>query len=338
MMRFFKYELKKNLMPMLILSAICVAFNVIVFLTSSNRTNTFSSLSWTACVLCVVVPVIIFSFKMSRRSLDAIYSMPITREKVYLTKAVIGLILILVPYTLSYAVYAIATAIDSLEMVYAVNDVVGATPTGDDSLQSTIDNIVFLRAYFIYLIAIIALYALNSFAFTSANTLGDGITYMVFYSSALAVLVWTFGDYGADGSFWFAYSPMTIISVMFDRFLHLGTLSQNYIVQSIPSLCVYSVLGIACAVMLIKINAHIPAERTGQISDNIIGYKVFIPYYVAFLIGNIDAWSFFYLYFIVCVMGLIGYFAYRRTFRIKLCDIISLVGAIIAGVLIQLIF
>jgi hypothetical protein len=48
-----------------------------------------------ACILCTIIPVIEFSFKMSKISIDQMYSLPIKREKLYMAKFISGFIEIL---------------------------------------------------------------------------------------------------------------------------------------------------------------------------------------------------------------------------------------------------
>ena len=49
-----------------------------------------------------ITPIVEFSFKMKKITMDQAYSLPIKREKLYLTRYIIGFLEIVVPFTLSY--------------------------------------------------------------------------------------------------------------------------------------------------------------------------------------------------------------------------------------------
>ena len=112
MIRYLKYELKKNFWTLVVLTAIAVIVYVVTVSTSKLfSTGTYGifnqdpqiSLIYTILgIFCAVVPVLMYSFKMNKRSVDAFYSLPIKKEKMYLVKTLMGLLLVLIPYTIAY--------------------------------------------------------------------------------------------------------------------------------------------------------------------------------------------------------------------------------------------
>ena len=113
MKRYFIYELKKNFWPLVILTAISAGLYLVTlsyfnpvsrYAEDSVVINTppLSTVMIELCILCIVAPILMYSFKMNKRSVDAFYSLPIKREKIYLVKTLVGLLLVLIPYTLSY--------------------------------------------------------------------------------------------------------------------------------------------------------------------------------------------------------------------------------------------
>lgn len=80
------------------------------------------------------------------------------------------------------------------------------------------------------------------------------------------------------------------------------------------------------------------AEDIGQVSDSWFGYRMLIPACmlctVLFFLANMDMASSVDLlmsYTVTLVAGAIAYFVYRRSFRIKLADLICLIGALVLG-------
>ena len=78
------------------------------------------------------------------------------------------------------------------------------------------------------------------------------------------------------------------------------------------------------------------AEDVAQVSDSWFGYRVLIPAFMALLLAldypaddpiGIYATA----YAVTLAVGTIAYFVYRRSFRIKLADILCIVGALALG-------
>ena len=113
MMKFFVYELKKNVWTLVVLTALATILYVVVQSASSVFGITIQGAIYVETpqigvvygelgVLCILVPVLMYSFKMNKRSVDEFYSLPIKREKIYLAKTLAGLILVMVPYAVAY--------------------------------------------------------------------------------------------------------------------------------------------------------------------------------------------------------------------------------------------
>ena len=95
MIRYLKYELKKNFWTLVVLTAIAVIIYVVTVSTSKlfstggtygifNQDPQLGLIYTILGIFCAVVPVLMYSFKMNKRSVDAFYSLPIKKEKMYL--------------------------------------------------------------------------------------------------------------------------------------------------------------------------------------------------------------------------------------------------------------
>lgn len=92
MMKFFVYELKKNVWTLVVLTALATILYVVVQSASnviwkspsgqiSVETPQIGVVYGELGVLCILVPVLMYSFKMNKRSVDEFYSLPIKRKK-----------------------------------------------------------------------------------------------------------------------------------------------------------------------------------------------------------------------------------------------------------------
>ena len=77
------------------------------------------------------------------------------------------------------------------------------------------------------------------------------------------------------------------------------------------------------------------AENSMDISSSWFSYKTFIPIYIVYLSTDIGSEAIYII--LIAIIGYIGYAIYRRSFKIKLCDIITMsvcitIGFIIANI------
>lgn len=119
MKRYFRYEFVKNLKMLGLLTAICSVVYVVT-MASSRLIAPGTNQPWPSRIsvvyallgiLSFVVPALMYSFKMNKRSADVFYSLPLKREKIYLVKTLVGLILVLLPYTVAYFLGFITVAL-----------------------------------------------------------------------------------------------------------------------------------------------------------------------------------------------------------------------------------
>ena len=112
-------------------------------------------------ILLFVVPMLMHSFKMSKRGVDGYYSLPLKKEKLYFVLTMVGLILVIVPYTVAYWSGFLALLFrkgNPYQMGY------------------------FVPAYFVGVLFAVFLYGINAFLFTRANRTSDGVIFMLAYS------------------------------------------------------------------------------------------------------------------------------------------------------------
>lgn len=337
------YELKRILLPLCIFTAIAAALFVIIALNSTfvpeNSYNTFgdpvgpqpmSPLTEVPAailgVLCLIVPPMQFLYRMGRRSADLWYSLPIRRDALVLVRVLGGLVLIFVPYTVSYWVgFTVIAASENLFELGQYGILFAASlPVG------------------------IGLFGINTFLFTRANTLFDGIVFMLVWIFLLILPFLWLESLGIDSLYrlggainWTApinflsYSPLICLFVDFS--LRIcgtggGWADAPFIYALGAAFAIAAYFGLFWTARRQK------AEDIGQVSDSWFGYRMLIPACmlctVLFFLANMDMASSVDLlmsYTVTLVAGAIAYFVYRRSFRIKLADLICLIGALVLG-------
>lgn len=336
MKRQFVYELKRILLPLIIFTAAATLIFVVAALTSnfiwelSDGTRTpQNSLTVipavTLGVLCFVVPPLQFSYRMKTRSADLWYSLPVRRNSLLLQRLLAGLLLIFVPFTISFwAGFAVIAVKDNLFELQYYPALYGALiPIG------------------------IALFGTNSFFFSRANSILDGIVFELASILLLTVpflwlnnaLPYSAPDRLRDFPYClYTLAPLTETSNFFNRLLCGHT---NAVVNQAALL--YSVAGVEGAVAyfgLFWTAKNHRAENIEQPSASPFGYRLMIPVYICSFSAlaaadglNLSNLVTFPLIFIA---GLVFYFIFRRSFRLRLADWLWLAGAMVLGILIGL--
>ncbi len=305
MMRYFRYELKKNLLTLGLLTAICAIVYVVATSTSELfyfreqsayypggivvRDSQISVIYVMLGILCFVVPVLMYSFKMSRRGADAFYSLPVKREKLYLVKTLVGLILVFVPYTVAY--------------VLGVSVICFR--------ENYFDLIWYLPGYFGGIFFGIGIYALSAFAFARANRIVDGVIFMVFWHLLGLLLLAAINEAvyrhsGRPGGL----TGETLKAIPAGCFGLFGSKMDSLIRGSgnvtfgaaiflVP--LAYAVAGFALLFLLARRDRGEDAEQN---SDSWFGYRLMIPLYTALSIALLGD-TFLYIYVAMIAVGAI---------------------------------
>lgn len=281
-------------------------------------------------LLCTAVPAMQFSYRMKKRSVDLWYSLPVTRCALTFARTLSGLVLVLAPYTIAY--WCGFTAIALKENLFHLEQ--------------------YVYLFFASIPIAILLFGTNSFLFTRANTVGDGILFLVAWAFLLAIPFAYVSTYFYSAvprainniTNFISYAPLAWLFVGFDSAVRTGRIAIGD-----PALLysLWGALGAASYFGLFFTAKKHPAENAGQISSSLFGYRTVIPAYLFFgaacslgadngsLFGT-DA-SVLVVLALLLAAGLAAYFVYRRTFRIKLADILSLAGSLLCGTLVALV-
>lgn len=336
MRKYFLYELKKHLWTLIILTAVCALPYIVSMATftmwyewedwetgvikqavqSPNVSLVFGEL----VILLFVVPKLLYSFKMSKRGVDGYYSLPLRKEKLYFVLTMVGLILVIVPYTVSYWLGFLALLVrkgNPYQMAY------------------------FVPAYFVGVLFAVFLYGVNAFVFTRANRSSDGVIFMLSYAFvgyiAVAVVESVFVPTGS-------YIPYSIESA----FMFSGGMFEclNEVCNSIlGEVADYGYAGwwfgsaigagLVCYALLFYSLRFEKGEDAEQTSESWFGYRLLIPVYTALMMAVCagDPLS----VILVLVGVIIATMVYKRSFRLKGKDFLRLGIGFTVGLILMII-
>lgn len=269
-----------------------------------------------ASVLATIIPFFEFSFKMKKINIDQYYSLPIKREKLYLTNYLFGLIEVLIPTTVSYLVGFVSIF----------------------TKPSMFETIYFLPYYFVLVLITVFLYTIITFVYTRNNTFIDGLVNVIMAAFSFCIIAATIEnilkafdliDYSFDylkGSWYIIYSPHTYLCDMFDQIICKGNLAyykEDSNVVTI-SLVVFILVSIVCFALFYLFGKREKAEDCLQITNSYMSYRVMIPLYIVTATILLRSTNILAIA-LVWVAGFFFYVLYHRSFKLKLRSVITLI-------------
>lgn len=334
--KFFCFELKKHLWTLIVLAAVCTlpyiaklstmdlsyvyehyqTGEVTTVLLSSEIGLAFFALG----ALCFLSPVLTYSFKMNKRGVDTYYALPIKKEKLYLIKTMVGLLLVLVPFTVMYW-SGFLTLLCRAENPY--------------------DMFWYLPAYFGSVLLGICLFGLNAFLYTRGNTVTDGIVFMIAYVPlflmiyAYAVVAFGFQGRASYENFITFGGLIEFGNAMNDLILRYENVSLSPL-----TFVVMPILGVAGYALLFILLRYEKGENAEQVSDSWFGYKILIPIYTAVLIGlnnGLNNNGLHIIWFcLIAVAAIVATVVYQRKFKFHLKWWGMIGGALVLGLFLVL--
>lgn len=359
MKKYFKYQLKKNLLPLAVLTAFAMILYVLPLAIGNynywnyqgyGHVNIYSGFILAALgIMCAFAPVAMFSYKMKKRSVDMYYSLPLSKTKIFAVHFIVGFLVVLAAYSAAYWLGFVIVVAKIRKLYY----------------------IYYLWMYLASLIPAFIIYTLSAFSFTRANTLVDGVIFIILTHCALFIVAgglqsvlgrvdYNYNEYINPGSF-IASGPLISVGEAFGDLIregaHTGYSGWGFSVSwGSSDIEIYNIVndivafglttlaagGATAAMFLTERNCK--AENCAQISESIFGYKSMIPiYYLSLTLiltessiqNNLVAW---------CVLAFCAFLAivvYRRTIKIgfkhTLYFAVCLAAGIFSGILVSFI-
>lgn len=315
MMKMIKFYIKDNLLSLIITTviataiAVCVvATNKLVYSTyySENCANksVFSFFIVLLITLSIAIPISLLIFKMKKIGIDKYYSLPVKKNILYLAKYISGLILMFVPYFISFLFSFIIILI-----------------------RENIYNYGYIWLLFIILLlCAICMYTIVFFTIYCQNTMVDGIIIVGFVIVILPMIISTANFFynsicGLVGSQKYSYFSgawnYSLLSPLINSYNIITNKIAGEIVSVDANQIISFILLFGCAVLAVFAflfkSKYEKAEDTLERSNSWFGYKLFVPIIAAFLIALLP-----YIYgWIVGVSCLyVGLVIYRRSFKL----------------------
>lgn len=337
MIKLLNYFLEKRLQLITIVTAILVIIVFIIsydnnyvhdtrvydhatgaYFTVSTPVNVpFDSLRILVIILAIVIPIYEFSFKMKKISIDQMYSMPIKREKLYITKYLVGLIEIIIPITISFLFMVLL--IICKEHMYK--------------------TLLFIPYYFGLIIITTILYTLVVFIFTRCNTIIDGVVLIGLYSLVFLLLFtairtrinWSFLQYISSFSI---FSPLTTFDDYLGSLICNNNPSERIINELMWSLIIEIILFFIMTVLFFVLLKKQKAEDAEQISNSYFGYNLMIPLYLFSIFTiEINASQTLIIIILALIGAYIGYIIKNRSFKPKKMDLILTGVSVVCSIL-----
>lgn len=240
-----------------------------------------------------ITPIVEFSFKMKKITIDQAYSLPIKREKLYLTRYIIGFLEIIVPFTLSYFI--------SLLVIFP--------------WANAYCNFAGFFAYYgMLLVAGFVVYSILVFFFTKANNVIDGIicTLMATYILWPVVLMLEKMIHPND------YAHYSGSFVLFNYYNYASNFSRailfnRVIIIDYEPLILFSILGVAAFIGQYFMSLRFKSEDAGQRSESWFCYKVMLP---VLLISTMFSVQNIIVAIIILSSTYLAYVLYKRSFKL----------------------
>ena len=307
--RYFLHHLK-SVLPRL---AVFTVISVLITVMTANGSHSkyapehsdvaFYILSVIIGFLAAVIPMFEFSLYNSKRNLDTLFSLPISRSSLALVHIAVGFIQMFLVFTVSTAAL-FASHLDFAEFY---------------------DLYYIIPYYFSVLGLGTAVYFIFTFIFTQANTTLDGIVFCGFWTFNL-YLVFFFLDRLFDLKYFYdmtaIYAPINGVTSHFQYRAEMINREEIFARSDAIFITLWCVLGALAFLGTVLMFRRKKVERVGEVSDSIFGYTLNIPLYfvcLTSLFNDVTATVW------LAICAVVGYFIFRRGFRLKKADLISII-------------
>lgn len=294
----------------------------------------FNSITVILCVLCTIIPILEFAGFHNRKNADTMLSMPISRAKLVLVHFLNGAWQIVTLLTFYVSIYVGILINDTKECLEITN------------YGYTYDIKLFIPYYFTLILTCMLMYSFFTLVFNFANNVTDGVVFVLTYIFAGMLFVDGL-DMLLGKMFVGGYSEnmlpykltIDVSSNFFDALMNDGkqlkyAFGDGWIINDMIIPMIIAAVGTAVFVAcLIWILARKKAEKIEGISNFPLGYAFLIPLYgISFsvlLFGGVHIPEFTISSALILIAMIVGYMIYRRSFKIKIRDIIMIVLTVV---------
>ncbi|MBQ1258807.1 MAG: ABC-2 transporter permease [Clostridia bacterium] len=344
--KYMLYRLKSSAIRTLILTLIASVFVFVLCIETISvlryengryyQNSATDSAGVVMLALSVLLPILETYSLKDGKTLDVVFSLPIKRRSIAAAHYLSGIIQLIFISLAAFLTANFTTLI-----------------AGRNGYFATVHMI---PMFFVTLLFSLCIYSFVIFIFGKANTLGDGIVFVAGFYGAVCFILEKASSLFETRIFISYFSrnilhtddiveSFSLIVVMLAEILEFfdgkvdayifndyykSTTTLEFFNNSelLTTLIIWLVIGILCTVGYIFTVSRYRAEKAGDISDSVFGYRFIIPAFgFSLMVGSIDNSA---LTNILILMAmLIGYIIYRRSFKIKLEDLFTIAAALV---------
>lgn len=345
--RYFAHHAKGTLPRFLIIVVLTLIFllprfiNEPVFYISYDYTdrdicNTYASeladklngITVIACILCTVIPILEFAGFYNRKNADTMLSLPISRPKLALVHFLNGawqLVALLSCYIIIYA-----------NITYQY----GQKCYGATGYFLYGDMKMFIPYYFAAILSALFVYSFFVLVFNFANNIADGVVFVLAYIFAGMLFEESvFGLFCLHNFLsWSEIEllPYTLIleidasffdGLVNDMFMLDSAFKNGWMLEHMITPIIISVVGILVLLGCFVLHfTYKKAEKLEGISNFPLGYALLIPLYgMSFSAIMFDVSFDIQSSAVVIIPMVIAYMIYRRSFKLKVFDLVMIV-------------
>jgi hypothetical protein len=115
--------------------------------------------------------------------------------------------------------------------------------------------------------------------------------------------------------------------------IYESLLKEQSFIITLVSIGIFLVLGIISFILMVTIKKYEKSEDSMDISNSWFSYKVMLPTFIVVLSALCVSGSGAIFLILVAIPSYIGYAIYRRNFKLKLCDVITIISSIVGGLI-----
>ena len=291
-----------------------------------------------ALVILIVIPMLETAELKKQRSLDLLFAFPITKSQLAIAHYLSGLCQVIF-----------------LNAVSVFASVLAHMSKGFGGISFFV-----IPAVVCMLPVIICLYSVVVFLFSQGNTVGDGVVFtfgvpLAIYNTLWVIFkvldnfdeahIWLTRNFASYPKFCNFFEMLALPASPFDTLMRRGEFSFGLAWTPYVTVryIIWAMIGIACVIGFVYYTKTFRAERAGDISDSVFGYKVLIPLFA--MNAVLESWLSGVELFedevdivLILVAMAIGYFIYRRSFRIRLADVATIAYVGVLWVVLMCVF
>jgi|GEM_PF-4914388 len=222
-------------------------------------------------VIATILPCFRFSKYMSKRSVDLYYSMPIKRNRLFISDFLASSLELAGIYTTTYLIGFVCIALRAIPYDYQL--------------------VYMIPHFFITLVLIFVPFCISAFVFSRAGRILDGVLNIILYNIIFLVLGFTYAyliqnssmSLGVVAGSYFL-SPVVMIDSLFSYLIshHAYVIPPLFINSTIAYGIIYVLMAIGSVLGILFIPKQ--ADEAGEVSRSYFGYKIILPIFCASLI------------------------------------------------------